>query len=87
MDYPNSGALWPPKNRTSDKAPNLRGSVKIEVDMLKELMSESDGLVEIELAGWTKDYNGKKFLSLKVSKPYKKDDAPPPADDQDDLPF
>lgn len=90
MEYPNSGSLWPLKERKNDKMPNLRGSVKVEVDLLQELINQSSGgLVSIELAAWTKTYDDRKFLSLKVSAPYKKEDrpAPPPEDDDDLIPF
>jgi hypothetical protein len=89
MEYPNSGALFPNKNKTSDAHPNVRGNVKIERGLLKELMAESDGeLIELEISGWTKEFKGGKFLSLKVAKPYKRDAAPKKqADDSEDIPF
>jgi hypothetical protein len=88
MEYPNSGALFPNKNKNSDAHPNVRGNVKIERGLLKELMAESDGeLIEIEISGWTKEFKGGKFLSLKVAKPYKKNAAPAQDDDNDPIPF
>ena len=89
MEYPNSGALFPNKNKTSDAHPNVRGNVKVERGLLKELMAESDGeLIELEISGWTKEFKGGKFLSLKVAKPYKRDAAPKKqADDSEDIPF
>jgi hypothetical protein len=89
MEYPNSGSLWPAKERKSDKHPNLRGSIKMDPDLLQEMINQSGGgLVEIDLGGWTKEYNGKKFISLKGGMPYKKD-QPQAAkdDDQDTIPF
>lgn len=86
MDYPNTGSLWPPKERKNDKMPNLRGSIKMESGLLQELINQSgDGLVEIEIAAWTKEYDGRKFLSLKGGIPYKKESQKPA--DEDDLPF
>jgi len=89
MEYPNSGALFPNKNKKSDAHPNVRGTVKIERSLLKELMAESDNeLIEIEISGWTKTFKDGKFLSLKVAKPYKRDAAPKKqADDSEDIPF
>lgn len=90
MEYPNSGALFPNKNKTSDAQPNVRGNVKIERGLLKELMADSDGeLIELEISGWTKQFKDGKFLSLKVSKPYKKNAAPrqQQEDDDGDVPF
>jgi hypothetical protein len=90
MEYPNSGALFPNKNKTSDAQPNARGNVKIERGLLKELMAESDGeLIEFEISAWTKEFKDGKFLSLKVAKPYKKNAAPrqQQEDDGEDIPF
>jgi hypothetical protein len=89
MEYPNSGALFPNKNKKSDAHPNVRGNVKIERSLLKELMSESDNeLIEIEISGWTKTFKDGKFLSLKVAKPFKKEGYKPKQDDDDEsMPF
>jgi len=86
MDYPNSGSLWPAKTRTSEKSPNVVGSIKVERALLKELLAASDEpLIEISLSAWTKEWQGKKYLSLKASGPYKKRDAAP--QDDSDVPF
>lgn len=88
MEYPNTGSLWPPKERKNDKMPNLRGSLKMEPDMLQEMINQSNGeLVEIEIAAWTKEYDGRKFLSLKGGIPYKKENKPAPEEDDSDVPF
>ena len=88
MEYPNSGALFPNKNKKSDAHPNVRGNVKIERSLLKELMSESDNeLIEIEISGWTKTFKDGKFLSLKVAKPFKKEGYKPKQDDDSEIPF
>lgn len=89
MEYPNSGALWPNKNKKSESHPGLRGTIKIERSLLKELMANTDDeLIEIEISSWTKEFKGEKFLSLKVAKPFKpgfkkqQDD-----DDNESIPF
>ena len=90
MEYPNSGALFPNKNKKSDAHPNVRGNVKIERSLLKELMSESDNeLIEIEISGWTKTFKDGKFLSLKVAKPFKPSAPKKQQNDDDDgeIPF
>ena len=90
MEYPNSGALWPNKNKTTDAHPNVRGTIKMERSLLKELMANSDEeLIEIEISGWTRTFKDGKFLSIKGGKPFKKD-APKKAaqdDDIDSIPF
>jgi hypothetical protein len=90
MEYPNSGALWPNKNKTTDAHPNVRGTIKMERSLLKELMANSDEeLIEIEISGWTRTFKDGKFLSIKGSKPYKKGAPKQAAQDDDDggIPF
>jgi len=89
MEYPNSGSLWPNKHKTTDAHPNVRGSLKIERSLLKELMANSDEeLIEIEISGWTKTYQEQKFISIKAGKPYKKAAPKQSASDDDgEIPF
>lgn len=95
MDYPNSGALWPNKRRDSDKHPNVQGNIKVERSLLKAMLADTDAeLIEVALSGWTREYQGDKFISLKASKPYKKGEKqeekkqkPLPVDDDEDIPF
>ena len=90
MEYPNSGSLWPNKHKKTDAHPNVRGTVKIERSLLKELINETDNeLIEIEISGWTKEFKEGKFLSLKVAKPFKKEGYTKPQRDEEDdsIPF
>jgi hypothetical protein len=89
MDYPNTGVLWPNKNRQSESHPNSRGDIKIERSFLKELLNETDDeLIVIALSGWTKEYKDGKFISLKASKPFVKTDSKPTLKiDEEDIPF
>ena len=92
MDYPNSGALWPNKKKLTDKHPNVQGSVKLERGFLKELMNNTDSeIIEVALSGWTREYDGGKFISLKAAKPFVKGEQakPKPQEDNDDpdVPF
>jgi hypothetical protein len=90
MDYPNSGALWPNKKKLTDKHPNVQGSVKLERGFLKELMSNTDNeIIEVALSGWTREYDGGKFISLKATKPFVKGEQskPKPQEDDDEIPF
>jgi hypothetical protein len=91
MEYPNSGSLWPTKNRSNEKAPNIVGDIKMESALLQELLNKADGgLVEIRLAGWTRTWEDKKYISLKASAPQektpKKEDTQGANDDRD-IPF
>jgi hypothetical protein len=93
MDYPNSGALWPNKKKLTDKHPNTQGSIKLERGFLKELMNNTDSeIIEVALSGWTREYDGGKFISLKASKPFVKGEQAKPAqqqpqEDDDEIPF
>jgi len=59
--YPNSGTLWTNDYKTQPHQPDYKGK------------GEYNG-VEFELAAWVKtDRNGKQFLSLKISEPYRKE--------------
>ena len=94
MDYPNTGSLWPNKFKKTDSQPSVKGSIKIEAALLQELIKESNGgLVEIEIAAWTKVWenaegNAVKYLTLKASKPFKKESPKQSRqDDDDDVPF
>jgi hypothetical protein len=92
MDYPNSGALWPNKKKLTDKHPNTQGSIKLERGFLKELMNNTDSeIIEVALSGWTREYNGGKFISLKADKPFVKGEQQskpkPQEQDDDEIPF
>jgi hypothetical protein len=89
MEYPNSGALWPNKFKTKPADPNLRGTIKMERALLKELMASSDDeLIEIQISAWTQTFKDGKYLAIRGSKPYQKD-APKQSqdDDSEDIPF
>lgn len=89
MEYPNSGSLWPSKNRKSEKSPNVIGSIKMESALLQELIEQAaGGLVEIQLSGWTKEWQDKKYVALKASGPYKREGQPRrESNDDGDIPF
>lgn len=84
MEYPNSGSLFPSTVRKSDKSPDFFGSIKIDPAYLKDLMSKSDGLVEVKLSGWKRESKtGNKFVSLAVDTFVKKDAAPAKQEEKD----
>lgn len=84
---PNTGTLWPNDKRTNDNQPNVRGDIFVDKELLQKLLKEAqNGMVQLSLAGWTKELAGKKALTLKVSEPYKKA-APVASSDEEDLPF
>lgn len=84
MEYPNSGSLFPSTVRKSDKSPDFFGSIKIDPAYLQDLMSKSDGLVEVKLSGWKRESKtGNKFVSLAVDTFVKKDAAPAKQEEKD----
>lgn len=54
MEFPNKGTLWyQGDNKKNDKAPDFKGSVKIDKHYLLSLIEESEGgLVEVKFNGW-----------------------------------
>tara|TARA_R110000822_G_scaffold271565_1_gene394243 strand:+ start:210 stop:467 length:258 start_codon:yes stop_codon:yes gene_type:complete len=78
----NSGTLWPNDRKKSENHPDVRGDIYLDRDLLKALMMKHpEGLVKVSIAGWKKEFNGKKALSISASEPYEK-----PAQ-EDDLPY
>jgi phosphoenolpyruvate carboxylase len=73
MEYPNRGTLWHNKFKNTDQKPDMKGDIKIEIDLFKELLAgaTSDHVV-IKLDGWLgKDKDGNRKISVKVDT-YKK---------------
>ena len=84
MEYPNSGSLFPSTIRKSDKSPDFFGSIKLDPEYLKDLMSKSDGLVEVKLSGWKRESKtGNRFVSIAVDTFVKKDAAPAKKEEKD----
>lgn len=68
MEYPNSGALFTSQNKKFPKAPDMFGDIKIELDLLKEMVNscKTDHVV-LKLGGWLgKDKNNNRMVSLKL---------------------
>lgn len=68
MDYPNRGTLWTNTYKKTDIQPDMKGDLKIELDLFKELLetAESDHVV-IKLGAWLgKDKDGNRKVSLKL---------------------
>ena len=68
MDYPNRGTLWVNDYKKTDIQPDMKGDIKLELDLVKELLAnaESDHVV-IKLSAWLgKDKEGKRKVSLQL---------------------
>ena len=82
---PNTGTLWPNSYKKNDNHPDVKGDVYISRELLKTLASKnSDPLIKISVAGWSKKSGEKKFMSLSLSEPFSK---PAQSDDSEDIPF
>lgn len=105
LQYGPGGVLFPNDQKKSDKAPDFSGSVELDETTLAELQSQlaANPHAKFDIAGWRKQSNGREFISLKISPPYKRDgiaqnpggssqgsqgSRPPPVDlDGDNIPF
>lgn len=68
MDYPNRGTLWTNGYKKSDTQPDMKGDIKIELDLFRQMLetAESDHVV-IKLSAWLgKDKDGNRKASLMV---------------------
>ena len=78
FDNTNTGSLWPNERREKDTHPNTTGSANI------------DG-VEYWVSGWTKEKNGKKFISMSYKRKDEKPAAQPRSEQKpavsDDIPW
>ena len=78
---PNTGTLWPNDKKKTDTHPDVRGDLNLDRSFLKDMLAKTDDeLIKISVAGWKKEINGKKTLSISASEPYVK-----PVDN--DLPY
>lgn len=76
----NRGVLFQNERKTNPKQPDFTGNVTISRDLLmfatKEIAAGREPT--LSLSGWNKTGgNGKRFLSLSVQEPYRKDGAAP----------
>jgi len=67
MDYPNRGTLWTYDYKKLETHPDMKGDIKLEIELVKELLAnaESDHIV-IKLGAWLgKHTDGKRKITLK----------------------
>jgi hypothetical protein len=90
--YPNSGVLWVNSKKTSDKHPDMTGSIEMDRSLLQELINQAkEGKdIKVDVSAWKKKKgNGEGFLSLTVKKAWEKTggDTRSKSNDDDDIPF
>ena len=74
MEYPNRGTLWTNDYKKTDTQPDMKGDIKLEIELVKELLAsaESDHVV-IKLGAWLgRHTDGKRKITLKFDS-YKKE--------------
>ena len=74
MDYPNRGTLWTNGYKKTDAQPDMKGDIKLELDLVKDLLENVDtDHIVIKLSAWLgKDKDGNRKVSLQYDS-YKKD--------------
>ena len=86
---PNSGSLFNVKEKRNPNWPDIRGDIFVSRDLLESVMKQDGDLVKIAVSAWRKESkSGTKYLSLSVSEPYEKKEAPvQSSQDDEDAPF
>lgn len=91
--YPNTGVLWVNRRKTSDKHPDMTGTIEMDRALLQELINQAkEGKeIKIDVSGWKKKKSsGEGFLSLTVKKAWEKTGGGggrSSSNDDDDIPF
>jgi hypothetical protein len=93
--YPNSGAIFRNRDKSNDKAPDWRGDVELDTDLLKSLiaLAKNRQPIKLSIAGWEKEGNkAGTFISVKMEIPRAKaapetKSSPVGSYDDDEIPF
>ena len=99
-EFKASLALFPAKEKRSERSPDHSGSIEVlkaEIPALiaylqsaeSEKNYKDEDIVKLSVGTWINEMrDGRKYLKGSVSQPMKRDDAPAPAPAQDfDMPF
>ena len=67
MDYPNRGTLWTNDYKKLDTHPDMKGDIKLELDLVKDMLENADtDHIVIKLGAWLgRHTDGKRKISLK----------------------
>ena len=73
---PNQGAIFLDQKRENPDAPNLRGDLYLDRELLADLLNQPDELVKVQIASWEKlTKTNHKYFTLVASKPFAKESA------------
>ena len=67
MDYPNRGTLWTNDYKKLDTHPDMKGDIKLEIELVKDMLENADtDHIVIRLGAWLgKHTDGKRKITLK----------------------
>ena len=67
MDYPNRGTLWTNDYKKLDTHPDMKGDIKLEIELVKDMLENADtDHIVIKLGAWLgRHTDGKRKISLK----------------------
>ena len=67
MDYPNRGTLWTNDYKKLDTHPDMKGDIKLELDLVKDMLENADtDHIVIKLGAWLgRHTDGKRKITLK----------------------
>ena len=67
MDYPNRGTLWTNDYKKTDIQPDMKGDIKLEIDLVRDMLENADtDHIVIKLGAWLgKHTDGKRKITLK----------------------
>ena len=93
--YPNSGAIFRNRDKSNDQAPDWRGDVELDTELLKALIASAKNRqpIKLSIAGWEKEGNkAGTFISVKLEIPRAKaapeaKSSPVGSYDDDEIPF
>jgi len=68
MDYPNRGTLWTNDYKKTDTQPDMKGDIKLELDLVRDMLENADtDHIVIKLGAWLgKHTDGKRKITLKL---------------------
>jgi len=67
MDYPNRGTLWTNDYKKLDTHPDMKGDIKLEIDLVRDMLENADtDHIVIKLGAWLgRHTDGKRKITLK----------------------
>ena len=79
---PNTGALFANINKKAENHPDIRGDIFVSRELIAEIAKKNPSpLIKLSLSAWKRESQaGNKYMSVSISEPYEKGDAPVKSD-------